>query len=104
MTPRNHRFAPQPFQCPFWAFRDVHFVVHRDQIPDPERSLAAATAAAGKRIPVVIHRPALGPAIAMIRAETLLALLRDRAFTRRPPPPEAPVERARVSRKRRRQS
>ena len=101
MTPRNRRLAPPPFQCPFWAFRDVHFVVHRDQTPDPERWLAAATSNANGRVQVVIHWPAVGPAIALIQAETLLAILRDRAVTRRPPPPEAPVERARVHRQHR---
>lgn len=101
MTPRNRRLAPPSFCCPFHAFADVHFAVHRDQEPDPENWVAAATSAAKQRIPVVIHRPAFGPAIAMVHAETLLALLRDRVVTRLPPSPAAPAERDRVRRHRR---
>ena len=104
MTPRNRRFAPPRFRCPFQAFAGVHFMVRRDQTPDPENWIASATSAASGRIPVVIHRPSLGPAVAMLSAEALLSLLRDRDFARLPPPAAAPLERDRAHRNRKRKS
>ena len=101
MKARRGRRARPPIACPFSALTHVHFLVEREPQPDPVNWLAEVTVSAAGRVPVVIYLPPVGRPIGMIRAETLLHLLRLHFIARRPPPPAAPVERARAPRARR---
>ena len=60
----------------------VHLEVKRCERTDLEGWLAQATADAGGKLPVVIHRKNNGTWIGILRAEDLLALLRASHFAR----------------------
>lgn len=76
---RGQQFAGSPDSpdvvCPF--LHDVHFEVKRTKRTDLEGWLEQAARDAGSQLPVVLHRKNKGPWVGILRAEDLLALLRD---------------------------
>jgi len=81
---RGQQFAGSPDSpdvvCPLLP--GVHLEVKRCERTDLEGWLRQATADAGGKLPVVLHRKTRGPWIAVLRAEDLLALLRNSSFAR----------------------
>lgn len=76
---RGCQFAGSPdspdVACPF--FVGVHFEVKRTERTDIDGWLRQAVTDAGGKLPVVLHRKNGGAWIGIVRAEDLLALLRE---------------------------
>lgn len=81
---RGQQFSGSPespdVACPQLA--DVHFEVKFTQRTELENWLTQAVTDAAGKLPVVLHRKTRGPWIAVLRAEDLLALLRNTPFSR----------------------
>lgn len=81
---RGQQFSGSPDSpdvvCPLLP--GVHLEVKRCERTNLEAWLAQATTDAGGKLPVVVHRKNNGPWIGILRAEDLLALLRNSPFAR----------------------